>query len=482
MIKTSRNNNAIVLTKAQQIAFDKLIDFIRDENAKVFILKGYAGTGKTTLIRELIAELGRRNESYKLLASTGRAAKVLRDVTHIEATTIHSTVYAFSGLNCDLDEQYKDEDERSMIDNTGQLLLTFEANRVLSNNTQIYYIVDEASMVSDTEDRNPTQAIFGSGRLLNDFLNHDSNGKYIFVGDICQLPPVIESNSPALDSHYFESSYQIKTEEAELTEIVRQNTGNDIINAAHRLRRMYANPPQVKWAKFPLRGYQHIKLYGNSTFLLNQYIEKIKKNGYESATLICRGNKQCSVYSKLIRPSLGFVNGVLMVGDLLLVTQNNLLSGLMNGDLVRVTQIGNMTERACLTFIEVEVEELVSKRRFKQYMILDLLYGEGINNLTQEQQKTLLIDFYLRMRKQGIKQKSSEFRRQMFNDVYLNALRAIYGYALTCHKTQGGEWKDVYVDIPRSLAFKAQPSAYQWLYTAITRAKDSVHIVDDFYL
>ena len=164
-----------------------------------------------------------------------------------------------------------------------------------------------------------------------------------------------------------------------------------------------------------------------------------------------------------------------------MITQNNLISGLMNGDLVRVIQIGHRIQRANLTFLHIEVEELFTMKRYSQLLIEDIIYGQQIN-LSQSQQQELFMDFYYRMKNKKIKQSSPLFNENMLTDKYLNALRAVYGYVLTCHKAQGGEWKNVYLDIPRNMAFTPTAATYQWLYTAMTRASDTLHICNDFFI
>ena len=482
--KTSTPQSEIELTPGQQHAFDLFKQFVESDK-KVFILKGYAGTGKTTLVNTLVKELRERNETFRLLASTGRAAKVMRDKTGRVASTIHSAIYTFSDLNQDLDELFKEEKEPPRMDNTGQLLLNFVFEEIKDPDyTRCFYIVDEASMIGDKEDKNPTQALFGSGKLLHDLLRYDPKGKYIFVGDNCQLPPVGEAVSPALSKEYIQSVFNIECMDAELNQIVRQASGNDIVRAAQKIRNLYNDPPHNPfsvWYKFPLRGHQDVKICTSQAELLERYIDDIKAHGYEYATMICMSNRTSIKLSKLIRPSLGMLSTTICVNDLLLVTQNNLLSGLMNGDLVRVTQVKGSRQRAGLTFQIVEMEEIVTKQRVSQLIITDIVYSDGIN-LTQQQQKQLYLDYFFRMKEQGIKQKSAAFKDGMYKDPYLNALRATFGYVITCHKSQGGEWKKVYLDIPKILARETGRAEYQWLYTAITRATDKLFIAEDFFL
>ncbi|HBA30979.1 ATP-dependent DNA helicase [Parabacteroides goldsteinii] len=474
-------NRKLVLTDNQQQVLDALLGFIRNKESKIFILCGYAGTGKTTMMKVFIEELERRNLPFSLLASTGRAAKILSNATRHVASTVHSLIYKFDDLNQNM-ETLVAQREKSGVDKSGQLLLNFSLTPIEEYSGESrFYIVDESSMISDVVDKNATQACFGSGRLLADLLAFDSKGKFVFVGDVCQLPPILQENSPALSSGYIQETYKVAVEKRELKEIVRQDCGNDLILSAQKMRNLYMRPPVCMWGKFPLRGYQHIHLYPSQYNLLGGYIDSVKQKGYNAVTMLTQSNKSCMELTGIIRPALGFHSSQIEIGDLLLVTQNNYISGLMNGDMVKVKEIGKRRERAGLTFVYVEVEELFTGKVYSQLMIEDIVYGAMIN-LTQTQQKELFIDFFIRMKEKGIRQKSEAFKKAMLTDSYLNALRVVFGYVLTCHKAQGGEWEEVYLDIPRRIAREPKGTTYQWLYTAMTRARDTLHIVEDFYV
>lgn len=468
------------LTPDQKRVFNSLVSFIEDNRQKVFILCGYAGTGKTTMMKSLIAELDKRAIPYSLHASTGRAAKILSNATGSTATTVHSLLYRFADFNQDLDEFDKETIKK---EKNGQLLLQFEVTKVKRNDTEQFkiYIIDEASMISDIEDKNPTQAMFGSGKLLRDLLAYDPKGKFVFVGDIAQLPPIKSTFSPALSPKYISDNYSISCRYEQLTQIVRQNDDNALVKVASNMRQLFANPPQVKWGKFPMRNCSTIKLVNSQIELVNKYVEDIKCNGFNHCTMIARSNNLSNQITKTIRPALGISTWDVAVGDLLMVTQNNLLTGLMNGDMVKVIQIGTRSKQAGLTFLQVEIEELFSGKRYSQLLIEDILYGQQ-TNLMQSQQQQLFMDYFYRMRDNGIKQKSKLFKDGMFSDEHLNALRAVFGYVLTCHKAQGGEWENVYIDIPRNLSFNPTAETYQWLYTAITRTRSRLFVVDDFYI
>lgn len=477
------NNSDFQMTHCQQSAYNNFNAFIKDGAARAFILKGYAGTGKTTMMKQFVKLLGEGNYNFSLLASTGRAAKILANATALSTSTVHGEIYQFKDLNQDLETVTKQREE-TKVDATGQLMLNFELTpKVHFEDTPAvhYYIVDEASMVSDEKDRNAVQAEFGSGRLLKDLMDYDTMGKYIFVGDVCQLPPITQSISPALSKDYMENTFGIKVYESELTEIVRQSKGNDIALSAQKMRHLYYNPQQMKWAKFPFRGYKNIHILGNQMELMHHYINNVKKNGFNSATMLTQQNAQCLRTTEIIRPSFGITSPVVAKGDLLLVTQNNFVSKLMNGDLVVLEDVIIMEKRAGLTFLKVTVRELFTGKYYSQLMIADIVYGNQ-TNLTAPQQKELYIDFYYRMKARGIKQKTKQFNDAMLTDPYLNALRAVFGYVLTCHKAQGGEWDTVYLDIPRSLPVQQKPYVYQWMYTAMTRARKELYIVDDFWV
>lgn len=489
-------NNIISLTQSQDAAFKQLKSFCNDKDTRVFILAGYAGTGKTTLLKTLFNwlenDLGYTNPLnenrpprfkgyYIPLASTGRAAKVIRDKTGQGASTVHHAIYNFAGFNKDIEQMAKTITKNKGLDTTGELFINFTFEPISTPHTPTIYVIDEASMLTDKETVNSTQAVFGTGRVLEDLVNYDPFGKYLFVGDSCQLPPINDNQSPALNPVYMRTHYHFKVDYASLTQIIRQANGNDIILSAARMRKLCENTPSLKWGQFPMRGYNHIHLLGSQMQLVSRYVQRIKEKGYNFTTMLTSSNRSCNMLSNAIRPMLGFNSHKLMVGELLLITQNNLLTGLMNGDLVKVINIGNKERRAGLTFASIQIQDMATEKTYSTLLIEELLFGTN-TNLTQQEQKALYIDFYYREKDKDITQKSKRFKDDMFKDPYLNAMRAVYGYVLTCHKAQGGEWDEVYVNIPRNLSFNPKRRAYQWLYTAETRASRDLFIVDDFFI
>lgn len=487
--------NKVQPTEAQESILRQLKAFIDDTDERVFILRGYAGTGKTTLIRFLIPLLKENHINYLLLATTGRAAKVLSNYSGYDTSTIHHLIYHFDRLNQDLSEV----DEQTLLDNTGQLFLNFEPVQSDSESACIY-IIDESSMISDSESKDITQAQFGSGRLLKELLEYDSNNssKFVFVGDPCQLPPIESTNSPALDAEYIRKTFQFSVRSAELTQILRQDNENDIISTASSIRNLYTRAPETDWGygrsrvwgKLPFKGRKNIVLHPSSTDLINSYLSTIQEKSHNKTIYIARSNRQCRDVCNIVRASKGFKNSVCK-GDLLMVIQNQLATGLMNGDFIEVLEVGNIVHRTfkqshyetstIIAFQEVKVRESFSQREYETLLMIDCLQQ---GNLDSVQQSGLFLDFAIRMKQRGITQKTNTamFNEMLARDPFLNALRCSYGYAVTCHKAQGGEWEDVFVDVPRNFMLNPTKATYQWIYTALTRAKETFHCVEDFYI
>lgn len=467
------------LKPSQKRAFSLLQLFSLNPNSKVFILKGYAGTGKTTLMGGFIKWLDEQKIVFSLLASTGRAAKILSDKTSSEARTVHSHIYTFNDLDDDLEKVSAGQHDL-LVDDKGQISLLFGL-KIIESRIEKIYIIDEASMISDILDQSSSFAKFGSGELLNDLFKYDAKGKFVFVGDPCQLPPIGQGFSPALSQDYIKNRYAMSVEEVELTEIIRQSTTSGIIEASIDIRNLFHSNPSVKFASFPLKNHDDIEIYSSHIGLLNSYIEKIKRNGFEYSTLICQTNRHCADLNKIVRSALGKSPNQLEAGDILMVTQNNYLTPLVNGDIVEVLQTGQKEYRCGLSFIKVQVRELSSKQVYAVLLIEDILYSIS-TNLDRKQHKDLMIDFYMRMKDIGISQKNQVFRNEMLVDPYLNGLKAVFGYAITCHKSQGGEWNEIFLYLDNKIHGIQKPGIYQWLYTAITRAKVRLHIVNDWFI
>lgn len=480
-------NDGIKLTESQSRVLNSLKNFVQDHSSRVFILKGYAGTGKTTLMRYLVQYLEQEKKAYKLLAPTGRAAKVLSDmaVEHrfegADGITIHSLIYKYSGFNREITQHELDTAQPS-----GQLSLMFTANTLDSDEANpTIYIVDEASMISDAPSAVVTQASFGSGRLLTELMQYDTlpGSKFIFVGDPCQLPPVGDTLSPALEEGHFNPHAR----SASLTEIMRQSDGNDIIRISKQVRSMIKTAPDDtsfygnthSWTKLPFRYSPNIRLHSDIGEMMADYVNNIKRNGYNDSVFICQRNKDATELSLHARRLLGFSGLTPNPKDLLMVIQNNHPTALVNGDMVEVLSISSQVRtRATLNFVSAKVKEVASGKEFSTLLLLDTLNSTRLN-LSTDQQTALFMDFCQRMHRQGVKPKDDSFIDAMFEDPYLNALRCVYGYAVTCHKAQGGEWKNVYLHVLRNIGLNPTKQVYRWIYTAVTRAKETLHMIDD---
>ncbi|MDR3245451.1 MAG: AAA family ATPase [Prevotellaceae bacterium] len=475
----------LTLTTQQEHAFNALRLFAENLTEKIFVLRGYAGTGKTTLMSGFIKYLSDKNKNYKLLATTGRAAKILGDKTNTDTRTVHSLIYNFNELSEDMEKIIRSMENKT-IDKTGQLRLIFDMEPIVTDRTW-FYIVDEASMMSDKAEVSTSFAKFGSGDLLGDLFKYDPKGKFIFVGDPCQLPPVSQVNSPALEPPYLIDKYKFNVRQVELTEIMRQDPKNGIVSASLKLRNLYKNPPapnpnwKKAWSFLPVKGFKNITIHSSHIDMVNEYLQNVQNHDFEYATLICQTNKLCSNINSYLRKVIHNNPTGLVIGDLLMVTQNNYIVDLVNGDQVTVEKIGTSEWRANMTFRKIEVKELASKKSYSLLLIEDVLNAVQ-PNINEEQHKSLMIDYFQRMKAKGIDQKHRLFKINMLSDPYLNALRASYGYALTCHKSQGGEWNEVYLYMDKSIQALNPPGIYQWWYTAVTRAKEHLHVVDDWFV
>jgi hypothetical protein len=477
----------ITLNEDQNNALSMIKDFIRSPYSKVFILKGFAGTGKTTMIKQVIEFMNKHEIGFELLASTGRAAKVLEDTTGTPAKTIHSEIYSFQGFN--EDSYTVSNDGEPKFKDGQQLVIQFDL-KSLDELAPTLYIIDESSMISDQEEKFAVQSKYGNGKLLTDLFKYNPKAKYIFIGDPCQLPPVSGEPAPALSATYIREHFKYDVKETALTKVMRQADDNGIVEASTKIRNLWAEAPDTDtayykktWGRLPFRNVHDLNLVSSPAELSAGYLNDIKSNGYTNAVFICKSNTGCHKFSSDFRKSLGF-EGPLKKGELLLVIQNNLISGLRNGDLVVIENVSPVTRTlAGLTFREIEVRELYTDRICQQLMIEDLLHKPQLN-LDTEQQSQLFIDFIKRMHKCGINEKKHpvQFSEKMRTDIYLNALRVTFGYALTCHKAQGGEWDNVYAYFPRNIMLNPTKQQYQWIYTALTRAKNQFFVPDDIYI
>lgn len=334
----------IKLNESQQRALTAIKDFLQSTDP-IFILKGSAGTGKTTLVQAVCRHLKERKLSYKLTATTGRAAKVLSAKTGNEASTLHSTLYVFDEV-AGSDTSGADPWESK----TGQLFLNFGLRSSPSPDSHPeVIIVDEASMISHLTQTEKHTAVFGSGNLLKDLLQFAGKSKLLFVGDACQLPPVAEESlSAALSQKYWMQQGKV-ARQYELTHIVRQQAGNEILEIAGYYRRRILQPTGPELLSFPLpKGRQVFTTLGKAEFL-QEYIELCKQYGISEAVAICHSNNHAFDLNRYIRKQL-HGQQELQAGELLMVVQNSYNTALVNGDQVLVEAVSFDCHRAGFTF------------------------------------------------------------------------------------------------------------------------------------
>lgn len=461
------------LTTHQKIAFERLQRFCSTANSRCFVLRGYAGTGKTTLIGYFVKWLQQNDFTPILLATTGRAAKVLANKTSFEASTVHACLYQFEALD--------GMESLGETTSAGQLSLNFGIREKPESSQQLVYIVDEASMIANTAAASNGITTFGSGHLLVDFLDYTTDHKVVFVGDPCQLPPVsADPFSPALSPRYLRDHYQVAVQYAELGEIVRQTAESEILQLAGRFRKDILLKRYQRWAKIYTPRDQSAHLYPQENALLEAYLKLLRKKDYQQAQMITYANRHCRRLNHRLRMSL-FDHKHLRPGELLMVVQNNPRVPLANGDQVLLESVKPDEKRAGFFFLEVKVRNLANNEVYSTLLIRDLLYNE-FAGLQNEESKRLLIDFHQRARKKGLKPKMEAYKEAMRTDPYLNALRAKFGYVITCHKAQGGEWPHVFLNLQKSLYVIQGNALYRWFYTAITRASEHLHLNDGFWI
>lgn len=470
----------------QTRVLEAIRSFLRDDSLDVFILRGSAGTGKTTLIARLTAELDQMHLSYALLAPTGRAARILANKIRqingqngASATTIHSAIYASSWIELnEAAESANDPGIRFIYplreDETSHSLL----------------VVDESSMVGDKQTHGDYMQ-FGSGRLLKDLVTfarirrsgrmNDNRTKLLFVGDAAQLPPVGEVDSVALSDAYLEREYDLKVGSADLRTVMRQSHDSAILNRATALRdALFAG----RFNQFSL------KPDGNEIEVLDVRgaLDRIVRGieAKESNVAIVYSNNKALEYNRSVRERRwGDANLPVQTGDMLLVHRNS-NCGLRNGDLVKVTRAAaerhvktvslKGEHRVELLFRQVSIAYRDGDGKVIEYekLILENLLDSPNRELTPLEQRALYVEF--RQRHPDLLVRSDEFRLALQGDAWFNALQVKFGYALTCHKAQGGEGQTAIVDFGASQVSR-NARFFRWAYTAITRAASRLIVI-----
>ncbi|MDR0844292.1 MAG: AAA family ATPase [Tannerella sp.] len=446
-------------TEEQKNAIIFLSDFILSgEDHALMLLKGYAGTGKTSLLGATVKALNKLQQKTVLMAPTGRAAKVFSEYAGQSAFTIHKKIYRQKSFSNEF---------------TG-----FSLAENLHKHT--LFIVDEASMISNSPAGDHS---FGSGRLLDDLIQYVYAGehcKLILMGDAAQLPPVLQTESPALSMDYLRG-YHLQVRDISLTQVVRQNENSGILfNATlirDSLRKMQINDyPQLHLNSFP----DLIKVRGDE--LIEEISKAYNRDGIDETMVVCRSNKRATVYNNGIRNRILYREEEISSGDRLMVVKNNYfwtvpeteMGFIANGEIIEVLRVRRVHNIYGFRFCDVLV-------RFQDYglenevrILLDTLQNES-PSLSKEQNDKL---FFSIMEDYTDETTKAGKIKKLKNDPYYNAVQVKYAYSVTCHKAQGGQWSNVFLDIGYITLEMLGEDFYRWLYTAITRATKRLYLVN----
>jgi len=455
-----RKNLGHVPTSGQEKLIDRISGFIFGPDDRIFLIRGYAGTGKTTLVASLVKTLAAYKHKTVLLAPTGRAAKVLSSYSGFQAFTIHKKIYR----------------QKKLVEGFGE----FSLDRNLSRNT--LFLVDEASMISN---QSLDLSIFGSGRLLDDLITYiySSPGcKLVLIGDDAQLPPVGFDVSDALRVPYLER-YGMKVEESVLTEVVRQTYDSGILHNATRLREILAgNPEKFEIPKLDTDGFQDIAAIGGDT-LLEELERSYSTAGQEETIVVCRSNKLANRYNKGIRDMILKYDEEMRLGDLLMVVKNNYfwlkdspeVDFIANGDILEVVRARGSKELYDLNFRDLTLRFTdYREMEFEAKVVMDTLFLDS-PAMDRDRMRNFFAAVSLDYQHmKGKKHKTDAIRE----DPFFNALQIKFAYAVTCHKAQGGQWKHVFIDQGFVNSENIDREYYRWLYTAVTRATEKVFLVN----
>lgn len=452
-------------TEGQREACQLLTHFLFDPDPNAaFMLKGYAGTGKTSLVSALIQSAPQLRIRTLLLAPTGRAAKVLSGYSHRKAYTIHKKIYT------------------TITDTSGVM----HCVRAQNKHAYTLFIVDEASMIGIDGLEGSS---FSRRSLLEDLIDYVAEGSHcrlLFIGDTAQLPPVGSPESPALSVEYLQSVSNLKLYEYELTEVVRQENLSGILHNATLIRDQIAeldDYDEVRLPLFELEGFQDVERLSGED-LEDTLNSEYSKTSQEDVVFVTRSNKRANQFNQEIRNRILFREEEVNAGDYLMVVKNNYfwldsesdMGFIANGDIVEVLGVRKHQELYGFHFVEATL-------RFVDYpdvpqldckLLLETLYSES-PSLTRDESQQLfsaVMEDYA-----DIPVKSEQLRRVKENPFY-NALQVKFAYALTCHKTQGGQWSTVFVDQGYMTDDMLNKEYLRWLYTAVTRATDKVYLLN----
>ena len=458
--KQIRANFPHTPTPDQDLAMSRLAAFLTSPRAEgAFILRGYAGTGKTSLVGALVHTLDALQQKCVLLAPTGRAAKVFAAYASHPAFTIHKRIYR----------------QRAFTGEGGN----FALNDNLATHT--LFIVDEASMIAN---EGFSGTMFGTGRLLDDLIHFVYSGqgcRLLLTGDVAQLPPVGEEQSPALQADNLRG-YGLEVSVADLTQVVRQEQASGILWNATRLRRALEAGEVFTLPRLRVQGFDDIRLVpGNE--LIDALEECYARDGMDETIVICRSNKRANIYNEGIRQRILWREEELEAGDILMVAKNNYYwtekdkrtDFIANGEMAIVRRVRRTRQLYGFRFADVTLRFPDNDDREQEVcLLLDTLRGDA-PALTREEADRL---FHAVLEDYADVPTKSERIKRLKSDPYYNALQAKYAYAVTCHKAQGGQWRNVFLDQAYMPDEYLTPDFFRWLYTAFTRATGTLYLVN----
>ncbi|QXP52296.1 AAA family ATPase [Cellulophaga sp. HaHa_2_95] len=455
-------------THAQSHALKDLADFVLSkEKNTVYLLKGFAGTGKTTIIGTIVTNLWNTKMKTVMMAPTGRAAKVMSNYSKTSALTIHRKIYF-------------PKKERG-----GGVKFVLAPNK----HRDTIFIVDEASMIPDAP---ADSKLFENGSLLDDLMQFVYSGhgcKLILIGDTAQLPPVRLDISPALDAGKLGLNYNKEVSVLELDQVVRQAGDSGILYNATNLREQLQSEFYDDF-KFDVAPFKDIVRLIEGNEILEAIEDSYSQNGKEETAFIVRSNKRANLYNENIRQRILYLENEISVGDYMMVVKNNYFwlkpeseaGFIANGDIIEVLEIYSIKELYTFKFAEVSVKmvDYPNQKPFDTVLLLDTItaeapslpYEDG-NRLYQE----VLLDY---------ENETSKYKKFLAvkNNPFFNALQVKFSYAITCHKSQGGQWDTVFVEQPY-MPNGMDKENMRWLYTAVTRAKNKLYLIGfkkDFFL
>jgi ATP-dependent exoDNAse (exonuclease V) alpha subunit len=446
-------------TAKQDIFFQQISEFVTNfNNEEIFVLKGYAGTGKTTVISAIVNNLISINKKYVLLAPTGRAAKVIANYSQKPAFTIHKKIYF------------------PKKSSGGGVAFTMQQNK--HKNT--IFIVDEASMISDSAS---DSKMYENGSLLDDLISYvysGSNCKMLLLGDTAQLPPVNLDISPALDTQSLAIHYDKNIHSIELDEVMRQEENSGILYNATELRELLKDAFITDF-QFQLKGFKDIIRLTDGYDIQDAINQAYSNYSIEDTAFIVRSNKRANQYNQQIRTKILDKESELSTGDFLMVVKNNYFwlkekdeaGFIANGDIIEVLEIFGFMEIYSFKFAKVKVRmvDYPNQIPIETVLLMDTITSES-PSLTYEESNRLYQEV---MKDYEGETKFKQFQKVKENE-YFNALQVKFSYAITCHKSQGGQWNTVFVEQPY-LPDGIDRDYIRWLYTAITRTKDKLYLI-----